>query len=45
MEWETEALTPQTVMEADYAIKGQLLTFPIDSSGKCKITMGKSLQH
>ncbi|KAK9892729.1 hypothetical protein WA026_021920 [Henosepilachna vigintioctopunctata] len=41
-----KAVCPHTEMNADYVLKGKLLTFPIDSSGKCNILLdGIDVNH
>ncbi|XP_044763580.1 protein takeout-like [Coccinella septempunctata] len=47
LEIDIETLTTHSVLSADYSFKGQLLTFPIDSAGKCQIVMDDvtSLHH
>ncbi|KAJ8958529.1 hypothetical protein NQ318_002324 [Aromia moschata] len=37
--WEFDAFSPVVTMEADYTIKGQVVVFPINSHGKCNITL------
>ncbi|KAL1502075.1 hypothetical protein ABEB36_007274 [Hypothenemus hampei] len=37
--WEMEIHSPQTRMEADYVLSGQLLVFPINGNGKCNVTL------
>ncbi|KAJ8985216.1 hypothetical protein NQ317_018245, partial [Molorchus minor] len=37
--WQVDVHHPQIKMESDYEIKGQFITFPINSHGKCNITM------